>query len=155
MEVRGIDRLISEHAFFAGLAQDRCELIGGCARNVVFERGQYLFREGQAANEFYLIRHGRVGLEVTSPSRGPVRFLTLNAGEIVGEAWLVPPYQWLFDAHALELTRAISIEAHCLRDKCEADHDFGYEMMKRFMTMLVQRLHAAQLQMLDVYGSDG
>jgi len=54
---------------------------------------------------------------------------------------------------ALELTRVLSIDARCLRDKAEDNHDFGYELMKRFMTMLVQRLHAAQLQMLDVYGS--
>jgi len=153
MEVRGLGRLICEHPFFAGLGEDHCELIGGCARNVRFDKGQYLFREGQPANEFFLIRHGRVALEIAAPSRGPLRFLTINPGEIAGEAWLVPPYLWLFDAQALELTRAISIDGSCLRDKCEADHDFGYEMMKRFMTMLVQRLHAAQLQMLDVYGT--
>jgi CRP/FNR family cyclic AMP-dependent transcriptional regulator len=79
--------------------------------------------------------------------------LTVNAGEIVGESWLVAPYRWIFDAQALELTRALSIDARCLREKCEEDHDLGYEMMKRFMAMLVQRLQAAQLQMLDVYGT--
>jgi hypothetical protein len=49
--------------------------------------------------------------------------------------------------------RAISIDASCLRNKCEADHDLGYEVMKRFMTILVQRLQATQLQILDVYGT--
>jgi hypothetical protein len=50
------------------------------------------------------------------------------------------------------LTRAIGIDAACLRGKCEADHDLGYEMMKRFLPILVQRLHATRLQILDVYG---
>jgi len=50
-------------------------------------------------------------------------------------------------------TWTLSIDAGCLRQKADENHDFGYEMMKRFMTLLVQRLHAAQLQMLDVYGS--
>lgn len=67
-------------------------------------------------------------------------------------SWLVPPYRWTYDAKALELTRALAIEAKCLRGKCEADHDLGYEMMERFMPVLVERLHAARLQMLDVYG---
>jgi CRP/FNR family transcriptional regulator, cyclic AMP receptor protein len=152
MRAHGLGALIAGHPFFAGMAPEHCELIGGCARNVRFDQGEYLFREAQPANEFFLIRHGRVALEINAPGRGPLRFLTLNEGEIVGEAWLVAPYRWIFDAHALELTRALSIDARCLRDKSESNHDFGYEMMKRFMAMLVQRLHAAQLQMLDVYG---
>jgi CRP-like cAMP-binding protein len=152
MEIRGLDRLICEHAFFANMASDYCELIGGCARNVRFDKGMYLFREGEAANEFFLIRHGRVALEIMAPGRGPVRFLTINANEIAGVSWLVPPYRWLYDARALELTRAVAIDGSCLRQKGEENHDFGYEMMKRFMGMVVQRLHAAQLQMLDVYG---
>jgi CRP/FNR family transcriptional regulator, cyclic AMP receptor protein len=84
---------------------------------------------------------------------GPLRFLTLDAGEIAGEAWLIPPYRWIYDARAQELTRAFAVDAACLRAKAEEDHDFGYDMMKRFMAMLVARLHAAQLQMLDVYGA--
>jgi len=153
MEVRGLERLICEHPVFAGMAAEHCDLIGGCARNVRFDKGAYLFREGEPADEFFLIRHGRVALEIMAPGRGPLRFLTVNAGEFVGESWLVAPYRWIFDAQALELTRALSIDARCLREKCEEDHDLGYEMMKRFMAMLVQRLQAAQLQMVDVYGT--
>ena len=155
MVIRGLDRLICDHPFFAGMSLDHCELIGGCARNVSFDKGAYLFREGEPANEFFLIRHGRVALELVAPGRTPIRFSTLNAGEIAGVSWLVPPYRWLYDAQTLELTRAISIDGACLRQKAEDDHDFGYEMMKRFMMMLVQRLHAAQLQILDVYGAHG
>ena len=151
--MRGLERLIGEHPFFAGVAPEYCDLIGGCARNVRFDKNAYLFREGEPADEFFLIRHGRVALEIMAPGRGPLRFLTVNAGEIAGVAWLIPPYRWIFDAKALELTRTLSIDARCLRQKAEENHDFGYEMMKRFMAMLVERLHAAQLQMLDVYGA--
>jgi CRP/FNR family transcriptional regulator, cyclic AMP receptor protein len=153
MEVGGLDRLICEHALFAGMSPDHCKLLGGCARNVRFDKGEYLFREGEPATEFFLIRHGRVALELMAPGYRPIRFLTLNPGEIAGVSWLVPPYRWLYDAQALELMRAVSIDGACLRRKAEENHDFGYEMMKRFMAMLVQRLHAAQLQILDVYSA--
>jgi len=153
MRTHGLEQLVCEHPAFAGLALPHCELIGGCSRNVRFDKGQYLFREGQPANEFFLIRHGRVALEIMAPNRGPLRFLTIGPGEIADVAWLIPPYRWVYDAQALELTRAVAIDARCLRDKAEADHDFGYAIMKRFMTLLVERLHAAQLQMLDVYGA--
>jgi hypothetical protein len=32
------------------------------------------------------------------------------------------------------------------------DHDFGYELMMRFATVMIARLQAARLQLLDVYG---
>lgn len=153
MEIEGLERIVKEHPFFAGLKSEYGALVCGCARNVRFEAGQYLFHEGEPADELYLIRHGRVSLELHAPGRGPMSFLTAGPGEVVGVSWLIPPYRWTFDAKALELTRAIGMNATCLRQKCEADHDLGYEMMKRFMPVLIQRLQATRLQILDVYGT--
>jgi len=153
MEIEGLERFVREHRFFTGLDEGFCNLICGCAMNVRFEAGQYLFHEGEPADQFYLLRHGRVSLEVTAPGRGVVSFQTLGEGEIVGVSWLIPPYRWSYDAKALELVRAIAMDASCLRGKCEADHNLGYEMMKRFVPVLVERLHSTQLQMLDVYGN--
>lgn len=153
MLIEGLERIVREHPFFAGLEEGFCRLICGCAKNVRFEAGQYLFHEGEAADQFYLVRHGRVALEIMSPGRGAVTFQTLGEGEIVGVSWLIPPYRWTYDAKALELTRAIAMDAACLRRKCEADHDLGYEMMKRFMPVLIERLQATRMQILDVYGA--
>jgi CRP/FNR family transcriptional regulator, cyclic AMP receptor protein len=150
--VEGLERIIREHPFFAGLEERFIELVCGCAKNVRFDARQYLFHESEPANEFYLLRHGRVALEIAAPGHGALTFRTLGEGEIVGMSWLIPPYRWGYDAQALELTRAIAIDGHCLRGKCEADHDLGYEMMKRVVPILVGRLHATQLQILDVYG---
>jgi CRP/FNR family transcriptional regulator, cyclic AMP receptor protein len=151
--MEGLGRIVKEHPFFAGIPNAFSELVSGCAKNVQFAAGQYLFHEGEPADWFYLLRHGRVALQVTAPGRGAVTFQTMAEGEIVGLSWLIPPYRWTYDAKAIELTRAIAMDAKCLRQKCEADHDLGYEMMKRFMPVLIQRLQATRLQILDVYGT--
>ena len=78
---------------------------------------------------------------------------TVGEGEIVGVSWLIPPYRWTYDAKALDLVRAIGMDATCLRQKSEDDHDLGYEMMKRFVPVLVERLQTTRLQILDVYGA--
>jgi CRP/FNR family cyclic AMP-dependent transcriptional regulator len=150
--MEGLEHILREHAFFTGFAPEHNALVAGCARNHRFDAGDYLFREGEPANEFFLIRHGKVALEIVAPGQAPIVFTTLGEGEIVGASWLVPPYRWSFDARAVELVRAIGIDAACLRGKCEADHHLGYEMMKRFLPVLVKRLHATRLQILDVYG---
>ncbi|MBL6749582.1 MAG: cyclic nucleotide-binding domain-containing protein [Nevskia sp.] len=148
-----LDDLLAGHPFFAGMSPELRALIAGCARNHRFDAGQYLFRESGSADEFFVLRHGRVALELAQPGRAPVVFETLGEGEIVGASWLVPPYRWNYDARAATLVRAVGIDAACLRGKCEADHHLGYEMMKRFVPILVQRLHATQLQILDIYGN--
>ncbi|NIO41479.1 MAG: cyclic nucleotide-binding domain-containing protein, partial [Burkholderiales bacterium] len=138
--------------FFVGLERGLCNLVCGCARNVRFEQDSYLFRKGEPANEFYLIREGHVALQVNGPTGKPISFQTVGNDEIVGLSWLIPPYRWSFDAKAVARVRAIGIHATCLREKCEADHDLGYELMKRFMSVLIDRLVAARLQALDLYG---
>ncbi|ACB94157.1 Crp/Fnr family transcriptional regulator [Beijerinckia indica] len=150
--MENLEPVLRQHPFFAGFAPKHFELVTGCARNHRFEAGHYLFREGEPANEFFLIRHGKVALEIVAPGQNPIVFATLGDGEIVGVSWLIPPYQWTFDARAVELTQAIGVDAACLRGKCEADHHFGYEMMKLFLPLLVQRLQATRLQILDIYG---
>jgi CRP/FNR family cyclic AMP-dependent transcriptional regulator len=151
--MKGLEGIVLAHPFFAGFEAELGEVVSGCARNLRFETGQYLFREGDEANEFYLIRHGTVALEILPPGQPPVVFATEHQGDIVGTSWLVPPYRWRFDARAVELTRAIGIDAQCLRNKCEADHHLGYELMKRFLPAIVQQLDEARLQLLDVYGT--
>ena len=151
--MEGLERFVMEHPFFAGLEEGFLGLVCGCARNAVFQAGDYLFHEGAPADQFYLLRHGRVGLEITVPGRSAVTFQTLVAGEIVGVSWLFPPYRWTYDARALELTRAIALDAACLRGKCEQDHELGYDLMKRFVPVVVERLHATRMQILDVYGN--
>ena len=147
-----LEPILAEHPFFAGLEPRYLQLVAGCASNVRFDAGQFIFREGEEANEFYLIRHGKVALEAFAPSRGALQIQTLDDGDILGWSWLIPPYEWRFDARALELTRAIALDGRCLRRKCEEDHDLGYELLKRFGHIIGQRLDATRFQLLDLYG---
>lgn len=148
-----LERIIAEHRFFAGLESYYTDLLVGCASNVRFEAGAYIFKEGGEANEFYLIRSGRVALEISAPQRKPIIVETLSEGDILGWSWLLPPYHWKFHAHAVEGTRALALDGQCLRTKCEQNHDLGYELLKRFAQIIDRRLEATRFQLLDVYAA--
>jgi CRP-like cAMP-binding protein len=119
---------------------------------VRFKAGEIIFREEEAADHFYLIREGKVALEASIPGRSPVLLQTVGENEVLGWSWLFPPYRWHFAARTAETTRALAFDGKCLRNKCDADHDLGYELMKRFASIMLQRLQATRLQLLDVYG---
>ncbi len=147
-----LEPILAKHPFFEGLEPKYLQLMTGCASNVRFEAGTYIFREGEAASHFYIIRQGKVALETFAASRGPITIETIEAGEVLGWSWLFPPYRWHFDARVVELTRAIVLDGVCLRTKGETDHDLGYELVKRVAQIMMQRLQATRLQLLDVYG---
>lgn len=153
MDTESLRNIIAGHALFRGLDPAFLDLVTGCAKNVRFEAGDYLFHEGDPEADIFLVRAGKVGLELSAPGRGAMVFRTVGANEVIGLAWLVPPYRWTFDARAMEMTRAISLDAKCLRAKCEADHSLGYEVMKRIAPVLVDHLHTTRLQVLDLYGT--
>ncbi len=148
-----VGELLQQHPFFADMDPVVQEILVGCARNERFNAGSHLYREGQAADRIFLIRHGRVALELQVPGKNPIVVDTVDAGEVTGWSWLVPPYNWAMDARAMTLVRAISLDATCLRGKCEADPMVGYQLYKRFIPIMGKRLYAARRQLLDVYGS--
>ena len=147
-----IETLLRDVPLFQGLSPDELELIAGCGSNVRFNEGELLFRDGDPASSFLVLRHGSVALETFVPARGPVTIETLEAGEVVGWSWLFPPYRWHFDARALSLVRATSFDGVCLRGKIESDPKLGYDLMSRFAQVLIERLQWTRLRLLDVYG---
>lgn len=151
--MRTLAEYLPEHPFFAGLDRPAMDLVVGCAQNVHFRPGDTLFRTGDAADTFYVIRHGRVCLDIHDPERGALTIASLESGDVVGWSWLVPPYRWMFDARAVDQVSTVALDGACLRGKCEDDPALGYALMQRVARVMYDRLQDARLRLLDLYGS--
>jgi CRP/FNR family transcriptional regulator, cyclic AMP receptor protein len=152
--VENLGHVISQHPFCKGLKPNYIDLLAGCASNVRFEQGQHLFREGGEANQFYLIREGKVLLEIPTPQCPSLHLETVESGEVLGWSWLVPPYRWRFGARAVKPVGAIAVNGKCLRVKCEKDSDLGYELLKRTVEIMGQRLDATRFRLVDLYSAE-
>lgn len=148
-----IHALLGEHPFFAPLEPADRELIAGCGTNVVFPAGSVIAREGDAADRFYVLRDGRVAIEVHAPGRGPLVVATADAGDVVGWSWLVPPHRWRFDVRAVTDVHAVALDGACLRAKCDQDPALGYRLLRRFSGVVADRLEATRIRLLDLYGA--
>ena len=148
---------LTEQPFLKDLDPRFIEQMADCAFTTRFEPGQQICREGEPADRFYILVGGQVALEMYAPgARGAGEahmhtVQTLYEWEPLGWSWLFPPYRWHFDVRALTPVEALAFDARCLRGKCEQDHDLGYELMKRFTQIVIERLQAARFQMMDVY----
>jgi len=150
--VQTLEEMILKHPFWSGLNLSYFRLLRECATCERYQAGQLLFQEGQEADHFFLILTGQVRLDAFVPGRGSVTIQTVNAGAALGWSWLFPPYKWHFSAHANEKTELIAFDAQFLRATSEANHDFGYELIKRVSSVLLQRLHETRLLLVDFYG---
>lgn len=147
-----LEKILAEHPFFEGLDPKLLNLIVGCASSVSYDAGQMIYREEDNADQFLLILQGKVAIEIFVPGRGPLTIQTIGPGDVLGWSWLFPPYRRQFDARAVEQTTGIALDGRCLREMVEEDHDFGYELIKRFSQVAVERLRATSRQLLDIYG---
>ncbi len=142
------DFINSPHPFLNGMCAAHLRVLADAAKQTQFAAGQHIFHEGDHARHFYLIESGKVALQTRSAGH-PVPISTLGAGEVLGWSWLFPPYCWHYDAWAEQDTCAVMFEALRLRDDCEADKALGYELMKRMAEVLVHRLQATRLKLVQ------
>ena len=149
--IKSMAAILAAHPLFAGLDPEITDLLGGCARNEHFADGDYLFKVDEPANTFYLVRSGDVAIELRMPGRGRLTVQTVHPGQVVGASWFLPPYNWRFDARAVGTVRATGIDAACLRGKCDADPEIGYQVMQRFLPVVAERLQSARLRLIELY----
>ncbi len=148
MQAKSVMTLLSEHPFFKGFSSDYLEIIAREAKDVHYETGDIIFRQWEKADAFYLIYRGEITLEILSVEPKSIPIQTLKEGDVLGWSWLVEPYSWSFTAEVKEFTQALAIDGSFLRQKCEEDKAFGYEMMKRFSHLLLKRLQATRQTLL-------
>jgi CRP-like cAMP-binding protein len=139
---------------FAAFDARSLDDLAGCARNDFFAPGEIIFREDEALDRLWVIRHGDVAVEISVPGRAPVAVETLHQGDVLGWAWLTEESRAMSDARALSAVRAIRLDAACLRAKCEARPEIGWQMLKHWLPHLAARVRSQRLQLLDLYAHD-
>ena len=148
-----LEPLLRDHPFLRELEPEYLALLAGCAANVRFREGAFMFREGEPAGQCFLIREGKMALEIAAPGRGSIIVQTLGAGDVTGFSWLLEPHRWEFDGRAVEPVRALALDGTCLRGKCADDPRLGFELTQLFARLAIRRLQATRLRLLDVYGN--
>ena len=149
----GLRAALAGHPFCAEMKPGHLDVLADNAMLAQFGKGELIFREGDPANLFYLIRSGSVSLQ-SAPGHEPVQVQVIGAGDVLGWSWLFPPYYWHFEARALEPVDAIFLYGTRLRELSEQDHELGYELLKRISRIVVQRLQSTRRNLVKMHRPD-
>ncbi len=144
--------MLAEYPPLSRLSGGPLEVLAKHARLEQHDAGDRVLRTGNPADTFYVVSHGRVAIEVVSPRGGSVVIETLDPGEVLGVSWMLPPYRLTFDARCIDQCGLIAIDAQAVRDACDEDPVLGYALYKELLGVVRDRLQAARMQLLDLYG---
>jgi CRP/FNR family cyclic AMP-dependent transcriptional regulator len=155
MSALDVSTYVKKNPLFRGVPATALTKLARGAEEAYFAAGRFVFRQGGEALRLYLIREGKVSLEVAAPGKRAVTLQTLGPGEVLGWSWLMPPHAWNFDARATELTLAVALPAKDVRHLIEKDAEMGRLLTQRFLAIVVERLQATRLQLMDLYAKPG
>lgn len=153
MHIHGFEEILAEHPIFMGFDAETIALLAGCAKNERFAAGSTIYAEGDPADRVYILRRGDVAVEICSPEQEPIIIETLHEGDVLGWSWMVRPYCCMSNARAVTAVSAISLDANCMRAKCDENPALGYAMFQHWLPHLAARVRSLRLQLLDLYGS--
>lgn len=154
MEPTELRYILQELQFSAELPEETLDQLAGESSLQRASAGEMIFREGASNDNLYLLRSGRVALEVNVPSRGNVRILTIGPGEMIGWSSLLGEGRMTASAVVMDAAELIVAPVGKLRELCDHNRDFGYHLMQRMAAALSKRLVATRLQLLDLFGSE-
>ena len=151
MKTKEMRDLVKNQIFLKDIKSEYLDLLVSCASCITFKKGHFLLTQDGFADNFYIIDHGKVHIEMFAGDKGPVTIQSLSDGDILGWSWLIPPYKWRFDALAIDPTTVIAFNGKFLRTKCEENHSFGYDMLKRMTSVITYRLLFTRKDLMEFY----
>ncbi len=143
------------HEFFSGFSDDILKFLCECSSTRELKKGQILFRQGENADKFYVIRHGRISLQMPAIMGPALEIQTLGKDQVLGWSWLISPYKWNFQTKADEDSELLQFDGAAILVRCEQEPKFGYELLKRFAALMSVGLNAARHKMMEEWNPSG
>jgi CRP/FNR family cyclic AMP-dependent transcriptional regulator len=155
MNNQSIAEYLSVHEFFSELGEDALSFLCEYSSTCEIKKGHILFRQGENADTFYVVRKGRISIQMPSIMGPALEIQALGKNQVLGWSWLIWPYKWSFQALAEEDSALLKFDGAAILARCEQEPKFGYELLKKFAALMSIRLDAARQKMMDEWNPPG
>ena len=150
-------QLLRKVSIFEGLDDSQLEKIANLCSEEIHVAGSLIFEEGDPPNQFYILREGRVALEMDVrlwPERNirQMTIETLGPGEPFALSALTDSNVLTMSARALERCRLIVLQATDLRRLMDSDRDIGHRISSGLSNMVAERLRDTRLKLTELLG---
>lgn len=150
--IEKLEHVSQEYPLLADLKPEYLMKLFEIAEERSFGANEIIFGEGAQSRSLFVIASGNVALEIFTAGK-KILVQTLGAGDATGWSALTETAKTHFQARALSPVRAIAFDSDQLLVAFEYDHSLGYEMMKRLLKLVTERLDNTRMQLIDMYGN--
>lgn len=141
--------VIRRYKYFSTISFAQINMLASIAEEVEYEEGHYFHQEDDKIGKVYIIEQGEISLVKPFPQQDKeVVINTLSAGDVFGWTSLLPPYTAGSGAIAVGNCKLLEFDAALLREKFEADFEFGYLMMVKIAQIIRERLDSIVIETL-------
>lgn len=144
-----IRQIIADSKFFSAPAEDAIDFLAANATQKQLAGGKILFHHGDPADHFYLMLEGHLSLQISAIEGPELELQDIGPGQVAGWSWLIPPNRWHFQARARTAIDYLEFDGVAVLDHCEAEPEFGYQLVKRFSALMSERLQFARQKMME------
>lgn len=148
-------RELNTHPFVRDLPPGVREQLSALCKEVHYRPGDVIVQEGRKADRFLLIMEGKASVELHTAGKDPVLLQTLGPGEVAGWSWCLGPRPGAFDVVCREDLRGFEFDGRTLCEAMEARPELGYEVTRKLLGVVSERLEATRLRLLDLYAPGG
>jgi CRP/FNR family cyclic AMP-dependent transcriptional regulator len=116
-----------------------------------FKAGKDIISEGDFSDYVYILKSGRVAVEINMPPKGRRTIRTGEAGDMISWSALVQPHRATASLRAVQDTEALGIKGELLIVEAHKDCQLGFELYRALTEVIAGRLSATRLQFVNVY----
>ena len=114
-----------------------------------YDAGDFIFREGAVAKEFYILEEGEISLIVASRKEGTRKLVqipvdTVTKGDVFGWAALVAPHSRNMSAICIKRSTIVAVSGIELNELMDGNNSLGYEVIKSLVRVVASRLRDLQ-----------
>jgi CRP-like cAMP-binding protein len=141
---------LSEFALFRNLPEEFLERVAKLGEEASFSEGDYIFREGDEADQLHFLLQGEVVLKVKLTSRPEQITVSAVTQQFESFGWsgIVPPYHYTASAICETDCKVLTITGDGFMKLLEENTTEGFTIMQRLTELVASRLRNSRQALL-------
>ena len=134
------------------LSDERIAELAARAEMRSIAEGQSLFEKNSEARELFVVASGRLTVRLATPAGQVVEVYDAGRYSLSGWSALVAPHVYLAEAHALEATTVVVMQADDVEEVMLREPAAGYAVMKSVASTIAVRLRDVREELIEALG---
>ncbi len=140
---------LKENNIVGHLSDENLEKLLPIIEVAEYKKGDEISKKGSRAETFYMLKNGRIFLKQKISNEISLNVATISPGESFGWASIFKKGYYLSEAVCAEDSVVLTITGKKILDLIEEDNSMGYEILKKIMVDLNQRIKLRTIQFLN------